>query len=88
MAISSVRANSDQLFKVESATISINPAVDPTTVSGFGWIPLPAGVLQPLTDQIGNAIGQNFHVISGGPAAPPAPPDVNQPTMTINIVRK
>ena len=85
MAISSVQTNSDQLFKVQSAMVSVNPFVDPTTVSGFGWVPLPASVLQPLTDQIGNAIGQNFHVVSGGPAAVP---DVPRPSMTIKIVRK
>ena len=85
MAISSVQTNSDQPFKVESAMISLNPFVDPTTVSGFGWVPLPSSVLQPLADQIGNAIGQNFHVVSGGPAAAP---DAPRPTMTINIVRK
>jgi hypothetical protein len=85
MAISSVQTNSDQLFKVESAMVSINPFVDPTAVSGFGWVPLPSSVLQPLVDQIGSVIGQNFRVVSGGPAAPP---DANQPTMTINVVRK
>lgn len=85
MAISSVQPNSDQLFKVESAMVLVNPFVDPTTVSGFGWVPLPSSVLQPLADQIGNAIGQNFHVVSGGPAAAP---DAPRPTMTINLVRK
>lgn len=85
MAISSVQTNSDQLFKVESAMVSVNPFVDPTTVSGFGWVPLPSSVLQPIADQIGNAIGQNFHTVGGGPAAVP---DAGPPTMAINLVRK
>jgi hypothetical protein len=83
MLVCSVQTTPGQLYKVEGA--AFNLFAGPDTIPDLGWIPLPASTLQPLADQIGKAIGQNFRVVSVGP---PAAPDASQPTATINIVRK
>jgi hypothetical protein len=83
MAITSVQVNSNQLFHVNSAAFSILPSADSNQVSNLGWVPLPASVLQPLVDQIGNVIGQSF-IAAGGPIV--SVPD--SPQATVNVVTK
>ena len=83
MAITSVQTNSDQLFRVNSAAFSLLPSADSNQVSNLGWIPLPAGALQPLVDQIGNVIGHNI-IATSSPAV--SVPD--SPQVTVDVVTK
>ena len=55
MVVMTVQTNSDQLFKIDRASVQILPLG-----VNFGWVPVPASVVQPLVDAINADIGSGF----------------------------
>ena len=82
--------NSPQVYHTVSAAVQLIPIDN----SNFGWVPLPASVVQPLVDAINRDIGRGytaksinypeFRPVAGGGTPVPL---LNEPLQVIGVSR-
>ncbi|MBI5566346.1 MAG: hypothetical protein HY870_15715 [Chloroflexi bacterium] len=72
MMVVEPQANSDQIVKINSASVHLVPfgGEEPGTISAVGWLPVPGVLVQPLVDRTLAQVGRQYRIINVAPSRP------------------